>query len=363
MKPSHLDHHALDLPVARPRPPVVPLPHGHERLRLAVLGGPDQDDALATDVRAGLLAPQKTLPPKYFYDDHGSALFDRICDLPEYYLSRTGFALLQSIAADLIALTRPATIIELGSGASRSTRVLLDALDAARRPVTYVPFDVSAGMLVRTALDLLATYPSLHVHALVGDYERDLERLPAGDSRLVLFLGSTIGNLDPGATVSFLTGIRRQLVAGEHVLIGFDLVKPVPVLEAAYNDAAGVTAEFNRNVLRVLNTRLDADFDPDAFDHVAFFNPAASQIEMHLRARSGHTVAIRGLDLAVPFRAGETIHTEISRKFTHAEVQTTLEGCGYTLTRWYVSPDGFFALAVGTAVERAAIPSPPALPA
>ena len=348
MKPSAFDRPAVRPPTSRL--PLALTPDRQHRLQLAVLAPPDRGDRLAEDVRHGLRAPQKRLPPKYFYDDYGSTLFDRICDLPEYYLSRTGLALLQTVAGDIVARTCPTTLVELGSGASRSTRLLLDALEAQRRPITYVPFDVSESMLVHTALALLRTYEQLRVHALVGDYEHDLGRLPAGKDRLVLFLGSTIGNLDPAATTAFLTALRQRLAAGEHVLIGFDLVKPVPVLEAAYNDAAGVTAEFNRNILRVLNRRLGADFDPQAFDHVAFFNADASQIEMHLRARRAHAVRIPELDLSVPFRAAETIHTEISRKFTHDGVVAAFASTGYALTQWYVSPDDYFALALATAV-------------
>lgn len=305
---------------------------------------------LAHDVRTGMQLRPKRLPPKYFYDDRGSQLFDAICDLPEYYLTRTGQALLHRSAPEIVALTQPAEVVELGSGTARNTRVLFDVLAGQMRTFRYLPFDVSEGTLRRAARALLRDYPMLRIHALVGDYEQDLDRLPPGQRRLILFLGSTIGNFTPDATASFLATLRRQLDVGEHLLIGVDLVKPVEILEAAYDDSAGVTAEFNRNVLRVINRHLDANFQPERFDHVAFFNREASQIEMHLRARARHTVTIRALDMVVPFEPGETIHTEISRKFTAPEVYTMLQAAGFDVTRWYTSPDQFFALALAQAV-------------
>ena len=319
------------------------------RLRIDVYRRNAGSTALADDVRRGLLSPQKTLPPKYFYDDRGSQLFDAICDLPEYYLTRVGQALLDRAAAPIVRAARPAVVVEFGCGSARMTRTVLDALEHAGHDVSYVAMDVSEGMLRQAARGLLREYPQLRIHGIVGDYERDLHRLPAGRQRLVLFLGSTIGNLTRAATADFLRALRRQLVPGDHFLLGVDLVKPVEILEAAYNDRAGVTAEFNRNVLRVINRELDADFAVDRFEHVAFFNRAHSQIEMHLRARTAHRVTIRKLQLTVPFTAGETIHTEISRKFTHAEVEATLRVTGFQLVDWYTPPNGYFALALSCA--------------
>ena len=331
-------------------------PHGREllaessgRLRIDVYRRTAGSVELAEDVRRGLLAPQKTLPPKYFYDDRGSELFDAICDLPEYYLTRTGQALLDHVAAQVVRAARPSVLVEFGSGTSRTTRTLLNALAQARREVCYVPMDVSEGMLRRAARDLLREYPGLRIHGIVGDYERDLHRLPPGRQRLVLFLGSTIGNLTRTATAEFLRSLRHQLGSGDHFLLGVDLVKPVEILEAAYNDRAGITAEFNRNILRVINRDLDATFDLDQFEHVAFFNREQSQIEMHLRARSAQRIAIRGLDLTVSFAAGETIHTEISRKFTRDEVETALRAAGFQSVDWYTPPNNFFALALSRA--------------
>ena len=308
-----------------------------------------QTAALRDDVRRGLAAPQKSLPPKYFYDDRGAQLFDAICDLPEYYLTRTEQTLLQHTVDEIVALARPSDVVEFGSGASRKTRIVLDALTRRGRELTYIPMDVSAGMLRRSSGALLRAYPRLRVHAVVGDYEHDLEHIPCGQRRLVLFLGSTIGNFTAAATATFLSGVRNQLTSGDHFLLGVDLVKPVEVLEAAYNDRQGVTAEFNRNMLRVINRRLDADFDIGGFEHVAFFNRAQSQIEMHLRASDAQRVTIRALDLSVAFSAGETIHTEISRKFTRSEVEAMLTVAGFEPVRWYTPANNYFGLALARA--------------
>jgi L-histidine N-alpha-methyltransferase len=328
---------------------------GHDRLaensgRLRVdVHRRNGSSEFAEDVRRGLLAPQKTLPPKYFYDDRGSQLFDAICDLPEYYLTRTSQALLDGAAVQIVRTARPSVVVEFGSGSSRTTRTILDVMERTGREMCYVPIDVSEGMLRSAALTLLREYPHLHIHAIVGDYERDLQHLPPGRGRLVLFLGSTIGNLTPTATANFLHALRRQLGGGDHFLLGVDLVKPIEILEAAYNDRSGVTAEFNLNVLRVINRELDADFALERFEHLAFFNRERSQIEMHLRARSAHKVAIRKLQLSVPFAAAETIHTEISRKFTRDEVESTLHLAGFQLVDWYTPPNRYFGLALSRA--------------
>ena len=320
------------------------------RLRVVVCRHLADGEALARDVREGLLAPQKTLPPKYFYDDHGARLFDAICDLPEYYLTRTEQALLEPAVDAIIGITKPSDIVEFGSGASRKTRLLLEAAMGSRSHVRYVPLDVSETMLRNAATALLRDYPRLTVHGLVGDYEEDLEHLPPGERRLVIFLGSTIGNFDPAGAIAFLSNVRRHLTARDAFLLGVDLVKPVEVLEAAYNDRAGVTAEFNRNVLRVINRHLDADFDVERFAHVAFFNRERSQIEMHLRATVAHQVTIRALRLRIPFAAGETIHTEISRKFAETEVLHMLAATGFEMTRWYTPPNRYFGLALARPV-------------
>lgn len=295
------------------------------------------------------MAPHKWLPPKYFYDERGSLLFDAICDLPEYYLTRSEQALLEQVADEVVALARPAELLELGSGASRKTRLLLDAISRAGLPLRYSPFDVSEPMLRDSSAALLAAYPRLTIDAFVGDYERHLRHLPMTPHRLFTFLGSTIGNFDPAQTMRFLDTLRRQCSRGDNLLIGVDLVKPVAVIEAAYNDSAGLTAEFNRNVLRVLNRELGASFDLQRFDHVAFFDRERSQIEMHLRARGAQRVLIRALELAIDLEDGETIHTEISRKFTRSGLEVSLRAAGFALERWFESTDASFALVLAKA--------------
>ncbi len=307
---------------------------------------PTRRSSLADDVRRGLAQPQKSVPCKYFYDDRGSRLFDQICDLPEYYPTRTEDALLRQCADEIVALVRPSDVIELGSGASRKTRVLLDACTRGGAPLTYIPMDVSESMLRRSAVALRAAYPELRVHAIVGDYEQHLERIPSGRRRLLVFLGGTIGNFRREQAVVFVRAVRRQLSPGDFVLIGMDLVKPVDILNAAYNDAAGVTAEFNRNVLHVINRDLGGDFDPAAFAHLAFFNGEESQIEMHLRAEGEQQVRIAALDLQVSVAAGETIHTEISRKFSRAEALSLFAAARCRIERWYTPENQWFALAL-----------------
>ena len=308
--------------------------------------GVEHRSQLGRDARVGLTAIPKALPPKYFYDEYGSRLFDAICELPEYYPTRTEFALLSRIAPSIIAETRPSHLVELGSGASRKTRVLLDALYAQPGDSCYVPIDVSESMLRASAASLRAAYPRLRIHGIVGDYDHHLEHFPPAPRRLVAFLGSTIGNFTQAEAVAFLRALARQMTRGDSLLVGLDLVKPISVLEAAYNDGAGVTAEFNRNVLRVLNRELSADFDVLRFDHLAFFQREEEQIEMHLRARDSHRVYLRGIDLKVDFTRGETIRTEISRKFRPETAQAMLGQGGFALQGWYPSPDGYFALAL-----------------
>jgi dimethylhistidine N-methyltransferase len=318
------------------------------RLHIEISDG-DRTTQLAADVRQGLLAPQKTLPPKYFYDDRGAELFDQICDLPEYYLTRTEQRLLEEVADEIAAIAHPAEIVEFGSGASRKTRLLLEAVLRTGTDPYYVPIDVSQGMLRRSARALLRQYPRLRIHAVAADYEA-LRYIPRYNHRLVVFLGSTIGTFPPAATARFLTAVRAQLEPGEHFLLGVDLVKPTAVLEAAYNDRAGITAEFNRNILRVINAQLDGNFNLERFEHVAFFNRVQSQIEMHLRARSAHAVSVGALNLRVAFQSGETIHTEISRKFTPANVEAMLAGAAFELRRWYTPENQYFGLALARAM-------------
>ncbi len=316
------------------------------RMEVDVHVRPGAGSTLAADVAAGLGRVPKTLPAKHFYDDRGSQLFDRICDTPEYYQTRTEQALLERIAPGLLADLRPTDLVELGSGAARKTRALLDAAQALDLGCRYVPFDVSEGMLRHSAVQLLAAYPWLHIHGVVGDYDHHLDRIPKGDRRLIVFLGGTIGNFPDGDAQRFLSRIAATMGPGDRLLLGTDLVKDRALLHAAYNDAAGVTAAFNKNVLHVINRELGAGFDVDRFEHVAFFNEAEKQIEMHLRALGRMEVEIPALGLTVPFADGETIHTEISRKFTNETVADLYARSGLEMTGWNVPENGHFAISV-----------------
>jgi L-histidine Nalpha-methyltransferase len=301
--------------------------------------------SLADDVLDGLTRPFKELPPKHFYDARGAELFDRICELPEYYPTRAERAILKETADELATLTSAVEIVELGSGTAAKTRVLLDALHATGTLARYVPVDVTETVVRDCAEELTDEYPGLSVHGVIGDFERHLDHVPAAvGPRIVAFLGGTIGNFPPGSRRRVLREIARLLGPEDFLLMGTDLVKDPEVLEAAYDDAAGVTAEFNRNVLRVLNRELEADFDPDDFDHVALFDSEHEWIEMRLRARREHTTLVRALDLPVRFRAGEELRTEISAKFTPERLEGDLAAAGLELVRWLTDPDELFAL-------------------
>jgi L-histidine Nalpha-methyltransferase len=305
----------------------------------------NQERSLADDVLDGLTRPFKELPPKHFYDARGAELFDRICDLPEYYPTRAERAILEQSAEEIADLTDAVELVELGSGTASKTRVLLDALYAAGTLGRYVPVDVTERMVRACAEELTREYPGLRVHGVIGDFERHLDRIPpASGPRIVAFLGGTIGNFPPGSRRRVLRQIARLLGPQDHLLMGTDLVKDPQVLEAAYDDAQGVTAEFNRNVLRVLNRELSADFDPEDFEHVALFDRQNEWIEMRLRARREHTTLVRDLDLPVHFEAGEELRTEISAKFTPARLESDLSAAGLELVRWLTDPDEMFAL-------------------
>jgi L-histidine N-alpha-methyltransferase len=302
--------------------------------------------ALEADVRAGLGSTPKTLPPKWFYDDRGSELFDEITRLPEYYPTRTERSILVAHAREIAELTKADTLVELGSGTSEKTRLLLDALREAGTLERFVPFDVSEQTLRDAATAIAREYPGVQVHAVVGDFEHHLGDLPGGGTRLVAFLGSTIGNLAPAPRAAFLRDLAATLVPGDALLLGTDLVKDAERLVAAYDDAAGVTAAFDKNVLVVLDRELDADFDPDAFDHVARYDPVEEWIEMRLRARRAQVVHLRALDLRVEFGAGEELRTEISAKFRREGVEAELAAAGFELAEWWTDPAGDFALSL-----------------
>jgi len=306
-----------------------------------------QERSLAEDVLDGLTRPLKELPPKHFYDARGAELFDQICELPEYYPTRTERSILEQRAGELAELTGAVELVELGSGTAAKTRVLLDALYEAGTLSRYVPVDVTESMVRACASELIEEYPGLRVHGVIGDFERHLDQVPEPvGPRIVVFLGGTIGNFPPGSRRRFLRGIARLLDDEDYLLMGTDLVKDRQVLEAAYDDSQGVTAEFNRNVLRVLNRELQADFDPEDFDHVALFDEHNEWIEMRLRARREHTTLVRDLDLPVHFEAGEELRTEISAKFTPARLEGDLAAAGLELVRWLTDPDELFALSL-----------------
>jgi L-histidine N-alpha-methyltransferase len=306
-----------------------------------------EERSLANDVLDGLTRPFKELPPKHFYDARGAELFDQICDLPEYYPSRAERAILEERSEELAELTGAVELVELGSGTAAKTRVLLDALQAAGTLERYIPVDVTESMVRDCAEQLTSEYPGLRVHGVIGDFERHLDRVPAAAGpRIVAFLGGTVGNFPPGSRRRVLRQIAGLLGPSDHLLMGTDLVKDPLVLEAAYDDAQGVTAEFNRNVLRVLNRELRADFNPEDFDHVALFDTQNEWIEMRLRARREHTTLVRDLDLPVHFDRGEELRTEISAKFTPERLQSDLSAAGLELVRWLTDPDELFALSL-----------------
>jgi L-histidine N-alpha-methyltransferase len=305
----------------------------------------DRRHALERDVRTGLCKPenQKSLPPVWFYDERGSALFDEITRLPEYYLTRAERAILAPKAREIVATARADTLVELGSGTSEKTRLLLDAMAASGRLTRFVPFDVSEETLRIAASDIASAY-GVEVRAVVGDFHRHLDEIPRVGTRLVAFLGSTIGNLTPKQRKRFFVDLDCNMDHEDRLLLGTDLVKPVPRLLAAYDDSRGVTAAFNRNALTVLNASLGADFHPDQFDHVAVWNDAERWIEMRLRARDRQVVTIPALDLTVTFEAGEELLTEISAKFTRGQVEDELWAAGFVTERTWTDPEGDFML-------------------
>ena len=302
--------------------------------------------AMAEDVRDGLTRAPKELPPKYFYDERGSELFDRITEQPEYYPTRCERAILNRHAPEIVEVSGAGELVELGSGSASKTRALLYAMVGAGTLRRYVPVDVSEAVVERCAAELTELYPGLSVHGLVGDFEHHLVHLPEGGHRLFAFLGGTIGNLYPDERRRFLAGLRATLGASDRLLLGVDLVKDARTLEAAYNDDAGVTAEFNRNVLHAINNELDADFDAQAFDHVASFDPEASRIEMRLRSTADQRVAIPGAEIEVRFQAGEEMRTEISTKFTREGAARELAEAGMRLERFFTDDDGMFGVAL-----------------
>ena len=307
----------------------------------------DADErVLADDVLDGLTRPFKELPPKHFYDARGSELFELICELPEYYPTRTERQILEQHAEEIVELTGATELVELGSGSADKARILLDAMSEAGTLSRYIPLDVSEQALQQAAEELVSEYEGLRVDGVIADFERHLASVPASDSgpRIVALLGGTIGNFPPGSRRRLLREIGRLLGPEDRLLLGTDLVKDPSLIEAAYDDSAGITAEFNRNVLHVINRELGADFSPEAFDHVAFFDRKHEWLEMRLRARTAQTVHVSGLGISVEFEAGEELRTEISAKFTRPRLEADFRAAGLALEHWFTDPDGLFAL-------------------
>jgi L-histidine Nalpha-methyltransferase len=311
----------------------------------AFLTEADLDAALRDDARRGLTSLPKELPPKWFYDERGSQLFDEITRLPEYYPTRREREILVA-RAPAVAATGADTLVELGSGTSEKTRLLLDAMAGASNLRRFVPFDVSEATLRQAAEAVAAEYPGVDVHAIVGDFEHHLGNLPGGGTRVVAFLGGTIGNLAPEQRAVFLREIASGLSPGDSFLLGTDLVKDIDRLEAAYDDSAGVTAEFNRNVLWVLNNRLGADFVPERFEHVARWDKDQEWIEMWLRSEAAQGVTLPALGLTARFEAGEEMRTEISAKFRCSGIEDELAAAGLRVAEWWTDARGDFALSL-----------------
>jgi L-histidine Nalpha-methyltransferase len=311
-------------------------------------GGPLS--GMAADVRAGLTKPFKELSPRYFYDERGSELFEAITELPEYYPTRAERAILERQAAAICARAgSPTTLIELGSGSATKTRVLLDAMDGAGCLEAYAPVDISEQITRDTAEAVAAEY-GITVHGLVCDYERDLERIPLAGPRVLAFLGGTIGNFEPAQRASFLARVANLLGPEDHFLLGTDLVKSREALEAAYNDSAGVTAAFNKNVLSVLNRELDADFDVDTFEHVAFWDDENLWVDIRLRSLARQVIEISSLGIRVAFGRGEEMRTEISTKFARDGLAGIYAEAGLEMVEWWTDPEGLFALSLARRV-------------
>lgn len=314
------------------------------------LSDDDLTAALRADALLGLTSAPKWLPPKWFYDARGSELFEQITELPEYYPTRTERALLERVVGEIARSTRAEVLVELGSGSSAKTRLLLNALTAEGALETYVPQDVSSTALRAAVEEIAAEFPAVSVHGVVSDFTGTLGNLPRGGRRMIAFLGGTIGNLVPAERAEFLAGIHEVLEPGEQLLIGAGLVIDPAVLVPAYDDAAGVTAEFNRNVLHVLNNRLDADFVPEKFDHIAVWDAENEWIEMRLAATEATTVKVRELDLTVEFAPGEQMRTEISAKFRVDGLRNELADAGFRTERVWTDPDDRFALVLSERV-------------
>jgi L-histidine Nalpha-methyltransferase len=298
------------------------------------------------DIIQGLTAVKKNLPPKYFYDDRGSELFEQICELPEYYPTRTEAAIIDRYANEIARFTGCCELVELGSGSSTKTRLLLDAYQQLPGDCRYIPIDVSGGILRNSVKQLSTEYPKFTIEGLIGTYDRALAHLESNSalSRMIFFLGSSMGNFTPQAAGKFWEQIATTLNPGDYFLLGIDLQKPPAILEAAYNDSQGVTAAFNLNVLSHLNWRFQGNFDPDLFTHQAIYNQIDTQIEMYLHCQKDHCVSLAALNLNVSFEAGESILTEISRKFDLTTIQDQLRSHGLNTMKIWTDSAQWFGL-------------------
>jgi L-histidine N-alpha-methyltransferase len=312
----------------------------------------ENDDLAREELWSGLREAPRSIPCKYFYDDLGSRLFDKICDLPEYYPTRAELNLLRRVSAEIVEMTRAEELVELGSGMARKSLILLEAFVEARGAFRYVPLDISEEAIRSSESLLSRELPSLEVQGVVGDYLHDLGVVETHGRSLVAFLGSTIGNFEGKESRAFLSALARRMGPDDFFFIGLDLVKPLPVLEAAYNDAQGVTAEFNRNILRVVNGILEGDFRPQRFEHRAIFNQEKAQIEMYLVAKESMEVKLEGLGRSIALEAGEAIHTESSRKFTRQSAEELLKASGFALAHWFQTRDGYFGAALARVEDR-----------
>jgi len=305
------------------------------------------NDDIARDARTGLTSQQKYIPCKYFYDDYGSKLFEDICSLPEYYQTRTEMFVLREIAPMLMAKLANYDIVELGSGANHKISLLLDAAgEQIRSTLRYIPVDISESALTKASQDLRRRYPELTVLGIIADFTSQLHLLPANRPRMFCFLGGTIGNMENDEAAMFLRNVCTIMKDTDKLLIGFDMVKNLNVIEAAYNDPLGITAEFNKNVLTVINRELEGDFDPDHFQHIAFYNDTFDRIEMHLKANCDVTVKLRSINAEIYMKKGETIHTENSRKFTKKSIAELANKSGLSIQRWYSDPAYWFSLVI-----------------
>jgi L-histidine N-alpha-methyltransferase len=306
----------------------------------------DHRQEMIRDIRAGMTQAQKSIPSKYFYDEYGSCLFKQICSTLEYYPTRTELSILDRSAAEIMTFfsNDGGDLIELGSGSNRKIRKLLDAVRSYQlNKIRYVPVDISESSLLEASRELLDLYKNLQISGILADFTRHMDVIPHG-RKLIIFFGGSIGNFREKERISFLRSIRHIMTPNDRFLLGMDMLKPIEVMEAAYNDKQGITGEFNRNILNNINRELNADFNPESFEHLAFFNPREERVEMHLRARHAVTVHISDLSLSIDFREGETIHTEICKKFSREREDRTFRKAGLSVTRSFSDLKGWFSL-------------------